>query len=137
MGCPKIGGVLKLPRARTHIESFHRFAFVSASAQKCHQLSRLEVLFKGFVQTNHICRVNLDNKLVTENLWFIFSGEYPPHSTKVETFKFPCCPSRGRGILFLVYLFTEAVGFWWPSSMWGSLIRLSIFGGTFSFLGGT
>lgn len=49
MGCPKIGGVLKLPRAWTHIESFHRFAFVSASAQKCHQLSRLEVLFKGFV----------------------------------------------------------------------------------------
>lgn len=42
MGCPKFGGVLKLLRAWTNIESFH-------SARKCHQLSRLEVLFKGFV----------------------------------------------------------------------------------------
>lgn len=46
----KTGGVFKLPRAWTDIESFHRrSAFASAGAQECYHQSRLEDPVKGSV----------------------------------------------------------------------------------------
>lgn len=43
----------------------------------------------------------------------------PLHSNKVETFKFPCDPVCGGFFFFPVYLFTESLSFWCPSSMMG------------------
>lgn len=77
--------------------------------------------------------MNLDHKLVTTDLWFIFSGEifFPPLTQcQGGDIQVPCNPSVWRDLLS--YLFTEGLGFWCPSPIvWGggrvcvSLTRLS------------